>query len=92
MPPLSLPEIAVRLSKIPHWTLANSALIRTFTFPDFLDALSFVNRVADAAEQAGHHPDIDIRYNLVRFVLFTHDAGGVTAKDFDLAEVIDTLC
>ena len=52
------------------------------TFPD---AIAFVNNVADLAEGAGHHPDIDIRYNRVRLALVTHDAGGLTSKDFDLA-------
>jgi len=92
MPPLSMPEITARLAQLPKWTIGDGALIRTFIFPGFLEALAFVNRVGDAAEQAGHHPDIDIRYNRVRIVLVTHDTHGLTAKDFDLATVIDTLC
>ena len=91
MPPLAPPEIATRLAKIPAWIVEDSALVRIFTFPDFRDALAFVNRVGEAAEQACHHPDIDIRYNRVRLLLVTHDAHGLTAKDFDLATVIDTL-
>jgi len=64
---------------------------RTFIFTDFSTALAFVNRVGEQAEKAGHHPDIDIRYNQVRLGLFTHDAGGLTMKDFDLAAIVDRL-
>ena len=53
--------------------------------------MTFVNKVAEQAEKANHHPDIDIRYNRVRLGLVTHDAGGLTAKDFDLAAQIDKL-
>jgi 4a-hydroxytetrahydrobiopterin dehydratase len=63
--------------------------MRTFQFQDFVAALRFVNRVADLAERAGHHPDIDIRYNRVRLGLTTHDAGGLTGKDFELAAAAD---
>ena len=51
-----------------------------------------MNKVGDLAEQAGHHPDIDIRYNKVRLALVTHDAGGITEKDFDLAAKADKFC
>jgi len=64
-------------------------LTRTFSFQDFPAALAFVNRVGERAEEAGHHPDIDIRYNKVRLGLVTHDMGGLTVKDFDLAAVVD---
>jgi 4a-hydroxytetrahydrobiopterin dehydratase len=66
-------------------------LTRTFSFKDFSGALAFVNRVGEKAEAADHHPDIDIRYNKVRLSLVTHDAGGLTAKDFDLASVVEKL-
>jgi 4a-hydroxytetrahydrobiopterin dehydratase len=91
MSKLAPSEVADRLAQVPAWAIEDGALIRTFSFSDFLDALGFVNRVAAAAERAGHHPDIDIRYNRVRLALVTHDAGGLTAKDFDLAELFDTL-
>ncbi len=64
---------------------------RTFTFADFRTAMAFVNRVADAAEAADHHPDIDIRYSKVTLALVTHDAGGLTARDTKLAEDADAL-
>jgi len=66
-------------------------LVRDFAFADFVTAMQFVNRLAQAAESAGHHPDIDIRYNKVRIALVTHDAGGITQKDVDLAHVTDGL-
>ena len=60
-----------------------------YRFADFRAALAFVNRVGELAERAGHHPDIDIRYNTVTLTLCTHDAGGLTTKDFELARAID---
>jgi 4a-hydroxytetrahydrobiopterin dehydratase len=66
-------------------------LTRTFSFKDFSAALAFVNKVGEQAEKANHHPDIDIRYNRVRLSLVTHSAGGLTAKDFDLAAIADKL-
>lgn len=85
MPVLS-PEVAQsRLAQLPGWQIESGELVRSFQFPDFVAALQFVNRVGELAEQAGHHPDIDIRYNRVRLALVTHSAGGLTEKDFDLA-------
>ena len=89
MPVLSAQEVASHLSTLPAWQIENGELVRTFQFEDFRAALRFVNRVGDLAEEAGHHPDIDIRYNRVRLGLVTHDAGGLTAKDFDLAARIE---
>ncbi|MGA9061578.1 MAG: 4a-hydroxytetrahydrobiopterin dehydratase [Terracidiphilus sp.] len=82
---LSLEEAQSHLGKLPGWQIEAGELVRTFQFKDFLAALQFVNRVGKLAEEAGHHPDIDIRYNRVRLSLVTHDAGGLTEKDFDLA-------
>ncbi|HEU4368876.1 MAG TPA: 4a-hydroxytetrahydrobiopterin dehydratase [Methylomirabilota bacterium] len=81
--------IALALRQAPGWERAGSEIRRTYRFKDFREALAFVNRVGDLAERAGHHPDIDIRYNAVTLALTTHDAGGLTAKDFDLAREID---
>ena len=91
MPAFSAEEVASRLGALPGWQIEEGELTRTFRFEDFLAALAFVNRVGEQAEKAGHHPDIDIRYNRVRLGLVTHDAGGLTAKDFELAAVIDEL-
>jgi len=89
MAQLIVSEIASRLASLPAWEVQSGELVRTFVCSDFRAALAFVNRVGLLAEAAGHHPDIDIRYNRVRLSLVTHDAGGLTAKDFDLAAEID---
>ena len=89
MSPLSSAEITSRLSGLATWKVESGELTRTFEFKDFRAALAFVNKVGEAAEKAGHHPDLDIRYNRVRLALITHDAGGLTAKDFDLAAAAD---
>ncbi len=92
MPPLSDPEIKSHLATVPDWQIESGELVRTFLFKDFRASLAFVNKVGDLAENAGHHPDIDIRYNKVRLALVTHDAGGITQKDFDLAAAADKFC
>jgi 4a-hydroxytetrahydrobiopterin dehydratase len=91
MTALTAQDVASRLAVLPGWQIKEGELTRTFSFKDFLAALAFVNHVGEHAEKAGHHPDIDIRYNRVRLGLVTHDAGGLTAKDFELAAVIDGL-
>jgi 4a-hydroxytetrahydrobiopterin dehydratase len=91
MPTYSPEEAASSLGALPGWKIENGELTRTFIFKDFAAALAFVNRVGEHAEKAGHHPDIDIRYDRVRLNLVTHDAGGLTAKDFDLAAIADQL-
>ena len=73
------------------WSEKGQTLTRTFERASFLDAIDFVGRVARAAEAADHHPDIDIRYRKVTFALSTHDAGGLTFRDTDLATEIDRL-
>jgi 4a-hydroxytetrahydrobiopterin dehydratase len=88
---LTAQEIATHLGVLPEWRIEEGVLTRTFTFKDFLAALAFVNWVGERAEEAGHHPDIDIRYNKVRLGLVTHDSGGLTAKDFELAAVVDRV-
>jgi 4a-hydroxytetrahydrobiopterin dehydratase len=88
MSALSSAEITNSLVALPDWRLENGALTRSFSFMDFREAMSFVNSVATVAERAGHHPDIDIRYNKVHLALSSHDAGGITDKDFSLAAEI----
>lgn len=88
---LSTNEIDSRLRRLADWKLDKGELVRTFEFADFRASLAFVNAVGGLAEEAGHHPDIDIRYNKVHLELVSHDAGGITAKDFDLAEKINGL-
>jgi 4a-hydroxytetrahydrobiopterin dehydratase len=91
MPALSPHDTETRVRALPGWKIVSGELVRTFTFKDFLSSIDFVNQIAKYAEGAGHHPDIDIRYNRVRVSLMTHDAGGLTEKDFDLAREIGKL-
>ncbi len=91
MSKLSDAEIQVELKNVPEWSLVGETIQRTFQFPDFLTAMRFVNQAAEAAEADQHHPDILIRYNKVTLTLSTHDAGGITAKDFSLAKKVDTM-
>lgn len=88
---LTSEEREARLKEAPAWTLADDAraIRRTFSFSDFRDAFAFMTRVALAAEKADHHPDWSNAYNRVEIALTTHDSGGLTEKDFDLARTID---
>lgn len=86
MKPLTEDEIRHALASLPDWKIESGRLVREFKFADFVAAIAFVYRIAEVAESAGHHPDIDIRYNRVLLGLTTHDAHGITGKDFDLAE------
>jgi 4a-hydroxytetrahydrobiopterin dehydratase len=88
---LSEAEIQKKLANLPQWNLTGDSIARQFTLPDFVAAMKFVNRVADEAEKAAHHPDIDIRWNKVLLALSSHDAGGLTEADFSLAAVLDAL-
>ncbi len=91
MEKLNAAQIKQALPSVPEWKKKGSTISRTFQFKDFPDAIKFVNAVARRAEKAGHHPDIDIRWNKVTLALSTHDAGGLTQKDFDLAKQMDRL-
>ena len=81
--------MATALARLPGWQRAGRAIARTYRFDDFRGALAFVNRVGELAERQQHHPDIDIRYNEVTLRVWTHDAGGLTERDFQLAAGID---
>jgi 4a-hydroxytetrahydrobiopterin dehydratase len=91
MPPLSPEQAQSCLTRLAGWQIVAGELVKTFQFRDFVASLRFVNRVGELAELAGHHPDIDIHYNRVRLALITHDAGGLTQKDFDLASQAEKL-
>ena len=82
-------EIAQRLENASGWTREGGAIRKSFSFVKFADGIRFVDRVAVAADAMDHHPDVDIRYTTVTITLSTHSAGGLTAKDFDLAERIE---
>lgn len=84
-------QVQQRLGALPLWSRSGDAITRTVECADFPAAVAFVQRVVAPAEAMQHHPDIDLRYNKVVVTLSTHDQGGLTAFDFDLAAQIDTL-
>ncbi len=88
---MSEEQIEAALVDHPDWSELNGQISRTFTFEDFVSSMAFVNKVAEYAERAQHHPDMLIRYNKVTLTVSTHDAGGITHKDFDLAKVTENL-
>lgn len=89
-PLLTEPEIDQALSSV-AWQRDGDRITRTVRLSDFRAAMAFVNRVADAAEDLDHHPDISISWNRVDLSVSTHDSGGLTALDFDLARAVDAL-
>ena len=91
MKKLTAVQIKSALGKIPGWKRKAEVISRTFQFKDFPAAMKFTDAVAQLAEEAWHHPDIDIRWNKVTLALTTHDAGGLTKKDFALAKKFDDL-
>jgi 4a-hydroxytetrahydrobiopterin dehydratase len=88
---LSGDGIAVGLREVPGWSRAGNAIERTWTFRDFSEALAFINKVGALAESMNHHPDIANSWATVRLTLTTHDKGGLTNLDFDLAKRINRL-
>lgn len=88
---LSDTEITSRLKGLKSWKKEGKFITRTFEFDHFMDAIAFVNEVAEAAERQEHHPDMNIRYTTVKLSIQTHSEGGVTQRDIDLAKTIDVL-
>ena len=88
---LSNEQVDAALSDLPGWQRVAGTLRRSTTFPAFLDGIEAVRRVADIAERRDHHPDIDIRWRTVTFVLVTHSAGGITDKDVQMAGEINRI-
>ena len=91
MPALTTKQISLRLRAVPSWSKRAQTILRTFKFEGFLKAIAFVNRIARKAQKLNHHPDIDIRWRTVTFVLSTHSEGGITQKDLALAKQIDEI-
>jgi 4a-hydroxytetrahydrobiopterin dehydratase len=89
MAKLSAEQIAEKLKALPGWEYKNNAISKMFKFKEFLHGIEFVAKVAEIAEAADHHPDIAINYTRVTFTCSTHSDGGVTDKDFKLAENIE---
>jgi 4a-hydroxytetrahydrobiopterin dehydratase len=88
---LSDEELRDLIQELPEWALDDGKLIRFYTHANFVDAIEFVHRVAQLAEQHNHHPDIDIRYNRVKLALVSHDAGGITQRDAKMARELSRL-
>lgn len=84
-------EINNTVGQIDGWAYEDGCIARVFLFNDFVQAMVFVNKAAEIAEASQHHPDIDIRYNRVKMALVSHDAGGVTDKDFQMAKTLNGL-
>lgn len=88
---LSHAEIAERLRSLPEWHHRGNAIERTYDRGDFNGSIAFVNAVAAVANELNHHPDIAISWNTVKLTLCTHDAGGLTERDFSLAARLDEI-
>ena len=86
---LSDSEVRNALGSLPGWKQNGRQIERVFQFPDFKAAMQFVNKIAEAAEAANHHPDITINYNKVTLALISHDSGGVTSRDVKMAGKIN---
>ncbi len=84
-------DLTAALKKCPEWDYEKKAITRTVEFEEFMDAIDFVNNLAEIAEEAQHHPDITIKHTTVKLKLTTHDAGGVTELDIELAQRVDNL-
>ncbi len=84
-------QIRSLIREQPEWALDDGKLVRFWTHANFIDAIKFVQRVAQLAEQHNHHPDIDIRYNRVKLALVSHDAGGITERDARMARELSEL-
>jgi 4a-hydroxytetrahydrobiopterin dehydratase len=89
--PLTDSEVLAALGKLPGWKANGKAIERKFEFSDFKQAMAFVNRIAAAAEEANHHPDVSISYNKVTLALISHDSGGVTSRDVKMAGRINEI-
>jgi 4a-hydroxytetrahydrobiopterin dehydratase len=89
--PLSNAEVDRRLRELSGWKREDGGLRRRFRRPGFPEAIAFVNAVAELAENAQHHPDIDIRWRTVTLFLTTHEVGGISERDFTLAERIEAV-
>ena len=85
--------ITAKLADLPDWERdeESGGIVRHMEFPQFADAIAFVNRVAAVADAHDHHPDIDIRYRRLKIVLVSHDVGGLSDRDFNMAKLIDEL-
>lgn len=84
-------DVRRALEALPGWNLSGATIERSYQFENFAEAMVFVNRVAELAEEADHHPDIAINYNRVKLSLTSHDSGGITRRDIKMATAINNL-
>ena len=91
LPKLSDIEVQREVNALEGWSRRGEAIVKTFEFATFPQGIAWVTRVAEAAERANHHPDLDVRYTRITASLSTHDSGGITARDFALARAMDAL-
>jgi 4a-hydroxytetrahydrobiopterin dehydratase len=91
MPVLDTSQVKLRLKAMPGWSKRAQSLCRTFKVEGFMMSIAFVRRIAKRAQKINHHPDIDIRFDRVTLMLTSHDAGGITEKDFTLARLCDDV-
>ncbi|MFC7338935.1 4a-hydroxytetrahydrobiopterin dehydratase [Haloferula chungangensis] len=84
-------ELKSALKKRPEWDLEGKSITRVVEFEDYMEGIDFVNLVAEVAEEAQHHPDITINYTKVTISLTSHEAGGITEDDIELADRISNL-
>lgn len=89
MPKLNPTEIADQLKPLPGWEYADNSIRKLYRFKEFMAGIRFIGRVAELAEAADHHPDIHVNYTRVTFICTSHDSGGVTERDFRLANQIE---
>lgn len=88
---LNAEEILSQLAELNYWKVIDGKLLKRFTFPNFAESLVFVNKIGEIAEKQDHHPDINFGWGYAEIFITTHDAGGITARDFELAKKIDAV-
>ena len=89
MAKLDSAQITARLQSLEGWKQNGDAIAKLYRFKEFMDGIAFLNRIAQIAESMDHHPDVTINYTRITFACSTHDQGGITEKDFKLAEAIE---
>ena len=88
---LTAEEILSRLAELNYWKVVDGKLLKRFTFTNFAESLEFINKIGAIAETHDHHPDINFGWGYAEIFITTHDAGGITEKDFALAKEIDAV-
>jgi 4a-hydroxytetrahydrobiopterin dehydratase len=90
-PLLERDEISRRLGNLNGWTLEGDRITKAFVFKDFAEAVAFLGRITPVADEQNHHPDVSVHWNELTLTLWTHASGGLTERDFRLAQTIDEM-